>query len=226
MSTLAIYSRRIRLSLRGCRPKLSLQLQLFEEEFCLNFFGFIITLPFLDRWHREPHEILESWGFYWSGDIVLCWGDKCKFIHMPWEFRHVKTEVLRPDGTWVPRVASYETGKSITNSKGVVVIEGGKEPDGRETWTLPYRYCLRRSSWEVQQRTATIHVERMEWRRKWTRWCPWFAKVRQYIEVEFSDEVGERTGSWKGGCIGCSYEMRKGETPQETLRRMEQERKF
>lgn len=46
------------------------------------------------------------------------------------------------------------------------------------------------------------------------------------IDVQFSDEVGERTGSWKGGTIGCGYNMLPGESPLDTLRRMEAERKF
>lgn len=46
------------------------------------------------------------------------------------------------------------------------------------------------------------------------------------IDVEFNAEVGERTGSWKGGCIGCGYQMNPNETPLQALRRMEAERKF
>lgn len=84
----------------------------------------------------------------------------------------------------------------------------------------PYRYQLR--SGEVQERTATIQVET----RLWTRpWLPWRKFVRA-IDIEFSDEVGERTGSWKGGTTGCGYHMLPGETPVECLRRMERERKF
>lgn len=89
-----------------------------------------------------------------------------------------------------------------------------------EPETHPYRYVLRRG--EVQERTATINVERR------TRTRPWVPRklVSTYINVKFSDEVGERSGSWKGGCVGCGYDMKPGETPLETLRRMERERKF
>lgn len=84
----------------------------------------------------------------------------------------------------------------------------------------PYRYRLR--SGEIQERTATIRAEEREWRR-W--WLP-SRKISRYIDIDFDVEVGERTGTWKGGTLGCGYEMRAGETPAETLRRMEQERKF
>lgn len=84
----------------------------------------------------------------------------------------------------------------------------------------PYRYTLRNGT--VQERTATIQAEY----RRWTRyWWPRVMEVRA-IDVQFSDEVGERTGSWKGGTIGCGYNMLPGESPLDTLRRMEAERKF
>lgn len=89
-----------------------------------------------------------------------------------------------------------------------------------EPQTHSYTYTLK--SGVVQERTATIKVET----RKWTRfWIP-FKRTIKSIDITFNDEVGERSGSWKGGCIGCSYEMLPNETPLQTLRRMELERKF
>ena len=84
----------------------------------------------------------------------------------------------------------------------------------------PYRYVLRGG--EVQERIATIKAER----RLWTR--PWLPHKREsrYIDIEFNNEVGERTGSWKGGVLGCSYDMLPGDTPLDALRRMEAERRF
>lgn len=86
--------------------------------------------------------------------------------------------------------------------------------------THPYRYFLK--SGEVQERTATIYA----FTQRWTRpWIPWKLVVNS-IDINFSEEVGERSGSWKGGCTGCSYDMRPGEKPVDTLKRMERERKF
>jgi hypothetical protein len=84
---------------------------------------------------------------------------------------------------------------------------------------LPYRYVLR--SGTVQERTATIGVSEREYRWRWFMWLPRPRMVKRTI-----DQVGERSGSWKGGCLGCSYELRPGETPDDCLRRMERERKF
>ena len=86
--------------------------------------------------------------------------------------------------------------------------------------THPYKYTLR--SGEIQERTATIQVET----RLWTR--PWIPRklFKRTIDVQFNDEVGERTGSWKGGVLGCGYDMLPNESPLQTLRRMERERVF
>ena len=205
--------RRIKRSIRGCRPRLAFGLDLFEEEYCLNLFGFLIALPFLDRWHREPHEIMESWGFYYdyhNASLVICRGSKTKFIHMPWQYDHMndKHMVQLEDGSWEPYRPSW-------HSDG---------EDSRFIQEFEYKYVLKNNV--TQLRLAKVYVDRREWRRKCLWYIPWFAKKRQSLNVEFSSEVGERTGSWKGGVIGCGTDMKKGETAEQALRRMERERVF
>jgi len=73
---------------------------------------------------------------------------------------------------------------------------------------------------------TTFYVEQREWRRKWLEWTSLFSIVRTSIDVHFSKEVGSRKGSWKGGTIGCGYEILKNETPMDCIKRMEKERKF
>jgi len=207
--------KRIRRSLRGCRPRVSLGLDLFgggsgEHHYCVDVFGYLIDLPFLDRYCYEPKEMMDRWGFYLhERSVVFCWGSRHKSFRFPWDLEHLKCEVMRPDGTWVK--------ESHTWDKDYV-------PDGRWLGVYPYTYKLRNG--EIQERTATVHVERREWRWLWFMWCPWTALVRKSIDVRFDDEVGERTGSWKGGCIGTGYTMKAGESAEECLRRMERERVF
>lgn len=157
--------------------------------------------PYMREWQR--------WGFSLCDDAVhFGWGEAIKIWSLPWfSMVHQRHEVRRADGSWVPFIGSWETGN-----------------DGREMFAFPYTYKLRRG--EVQERIAKVHVDRRAWRRKGFQWTRAFEMVRQSIEVEFDDEVGERSGSWKGGCVGCGYEMKQGETPEQTLRRMENERKF
>lgn len=189
----------------GDRPHFSLHVHLF-------WVSLYISLPFLNRWAWEPHEIMEGWGFSYHGGqmgLHLRWGRHTKVAEMPWhDWVHLSHEVRRPDGSWVPYVGSWEH---------------EKEPDGRETWEYPYRYLLK--SGEKQEVTATVHVERRTWCLRALRRTR-FRKVRYSIDVEFSDEVGEGRGSWKGGTVGCGYELLPGETALQCLRRMEQERRF
>lgn len=202
--------RKFRRENEDARLRFTLELCLFDDDggFSLCFFGFWFPLYFLDRFAYEPHEMMESWGFTYCRQeacIHLNWGRHCKIIDMPWDWSHIKHEVRRPDGSWVPHVGSYEVGPD-------------KPPDGRWAETYPFRYVL--NSGEVQNRMATVYVDRHERRRKFLKWCPWFASKQPYIWVEFNDEVGE------GGTVGCGYELRRNETPLECLRRMERERRF
>lgn len=209
MIDVSTYKYRIKRSLRGCRLRPSIGLCLFEEGYCADVFGYLISLPFLDRWHHYPDEIMERWGAYYQDNaVVFNWKNSYKFIHMPWDWDHIKTEVRRPDETWAKKHYSWD----------------GGEPDDRWGGTYPYTYTLKNGT--VQERLATIFVERREWRRKFLKWCPLFAKVRISLDISFNGEVGEQSGSWKGGTIGCGWDLKKGESPLDALRRMEKERKF
>lgn len=195
-------------------PGWSVTLCLFGEAYSLHLGALwthaYITLPFLQRWHREPEGVMEAWGASsFDGAVHISWGPWTKVLRLPWrDWTQTAHDVLRADGSWAPFVGSWER---------------DKEPDGRHNETHPYRYLLR--SGEKQERTATIYVERRRRKLRWLRWLP-LARTRYAIDVAFNDEVGERTGSWKGGTIGCGYELRPDETPRECLQRMESERRF
>jgi hypothetical protein len=121
---------------------------------------------------------------------------------LPWfswifEFHHWAS----PDGNW---------------------IDGGYE-NAEKAYSEKHDYTYVLNSGEIQKRSAIVRKEERQWHRKW---FPFIKMNRKTIDVEFNDEVGERTGSWKGGCVGCGYDMKKGESMLDTLRRMEKERKF
>ena len=182
----------------------------------VHFLLLNMFLHFPLRWipssKREPYiREWQQWGFTVCDDAVhFHWNECIKVWNLPW-FSSVfqRHEVRRPDGSWVPYIGSWEQDKG---------------QDGREVFVFPYTYRLRRG--EIQERTATVYVDRMAWRRRGFEWTRLSEKERQSISVEFSDEVGEHSGSWKGGCTGCGWTMLPGETPEQTLRRMERERIF
>ena len=119
------------------------------------------------------------------------------------------------------------------------VFEGHWIKDKSGTWTLvkndsylfreesaysethPYVYTL--NSGVVQNRMATCTIERRKWHRKW---FPWMTQQIDVIDIEFNEEVGERSGSWKGGTIGCSFEMKPDDTIKTALQRMQDTREF
>lgn len=185
----------------------------FEDHFSLHLHlwqpNIFITLPFLSRWHREPHDMMETWGFsFHANDVHLNWGNKTKVINMPWALDWYRSSHLRYDGTWRHEYPNRRMGDDTRDWK--------KE--------LPYRYVTK--SGKVQEVIATITVEETEWRPRMTKWTRRFAKVRRCIDVSFSKGVGEGVDSWKGGVYGTGWKMLPGETPEEALRRMEREAKF
>lgn len=178
-----------------------------EDHWSLNIFGLWITLfaakvPSVDG--------LETWSFSLSrNEIYLRWGKRYKFIYMPWSLDHHRGEVMLKDGSFVPM------GKW-----------NDPEPENLYRETFPYHYLRRNGT--VQSTTATVTVERRSW--CWRAWpfrvFRWPSKTETSIDVKFADEIGERTGSWKGGCVGCGYGLKPGETPKKCLQRMQEERRF
>jgi hypothetical protein len=86
-----------------------------------------------------------------------------------------------------------------------------------------HSYEYRLADGTVQHRTAKCTMEYRVWSRKW---LPLLQTIRNSIDIEFSDEVGERSGSWKGGVMGCGFDTIPGDTIESALRRMERTRKF
>lgn len=166
------------------------------------------------------------WGFYiyYHGflsetQLVICKGKKNKYISFPWNLEWYRTSYLESWGAGQPMVWLTET---KGQRKDYYDSEKWKDKFWNETY--PYIYVL--ESGEVQERLATVKVEEREWRRRWLPFTTLFNQVIRSIAVTFDKEVGERTGTWKGGTIGCGWDLKPDESPYQCLKRMEQERKF
>lgn len=188
-------------------------------------FLFNIFAPFMAVKSEPKDGMMDIWGATWHNDgcigscfanIHLNWGDKCKILHLPWEYDWVRTSKLRPNGqSW----AHQREAAHLDAFQRYRIFDA--EPHWEETY--PFRYT--RKNGEVQDRDATVKVIEMEWRQRWLKWCPLFAKVRKSIDISFDKEVGERSGSWKGGVIGMGYDMLPGESALDTLRRLQEDSK-
>lgn len=153
-----------------------------------------------------------GWGWQFSDDTFsLNFGRRSLTLDIPFlRAYHTDTQILDT----VTREVLWRSGK------GRYDWAAREATIKKSSQTLPYRYVC--DNGEVQDVDARVHVERWVWRRKWTP----LKIVKTSMEVQFSEEVGERRGSWKGGCVGCSYYLRPGESVEQCLRRMESERRF
>ncbi len=74
-----------------------------------------------------------------------------------------------------------------------------------------------------EELTANTVVEEREWKfgEGYFKWLSLFRrkKIRRDLDIQFSGETGQRKGSWKGGTVGHSIEMRPGELHEEAFRR-------
>jgi len=149
-------------------------------------------------------------------ELWLVWGKKRNHIKLPWALQWVRTSTLLNDDTWFNEVK----GKRLDwNSKEYGSYDWLEENKHKETY--PYT-----DNYDNSIVNATITLREREWRPRWFKWTKLFAKTYRDIDINFDKEVGKQKGSWKGGVLGCSYEMKKGETPLKCLQRMSRERKF
>ena len=166
-----------------------------------------------------------AWGFNYHDDTIWIYiggggnfegGKKWKTFSMPWEFDWVRTSTYLRDETWF-----NETSKKGVSWKG--------EGYGTQKWlsenkwskTLPFI-----DKYDNTTVNATISVTVREWRPRALKWTSLFSRIKKQIDIEFDNEVGREKGSYKGGTLGCSYEMREGESPEQCLKRMEEARNF
>ena len=174
---------------------------------------FYISLPI--KTGKTDNCDWKTWGFdFYANSLVIYLGTKSKYIGFPFfSLEWLSTEILLKDGTWE---------KETKGNRKEFYLDDWK--DKKETHIFDFKYVLKNGN--IQERKATVTTERRTWYRKYFKWFPKLNYVRATINIEFSDEVGERTGSWKGGTIGCGYDLKKGETVEQCFRRMETERKF
>ena len=217
-------------------PRLGLELYLnrgtyFDQRYAINFalgWGkFMVRLPFktklkegcdMPRYgvavHSDTFWIYKG-GYYDESigqvqDRNSSWSWYLPFF--AWEFDWHK--IKGKDGNW----RTMGRGR-LGERSGIDSWDFRKE--SAYTEVHPYTYKLK--SGVVQERTATCTVEERKWHRKW---FPFLTKLHRVIDIEFNEEVGERSGSWKGGVLGCSYPLQQNESVLQCLKRMEVEREL
>ncbi len=128
---------------------------------------------------------------------------KCYFL--PWrEWRQISHVLIAPDGT----VSRNFAGEFQSLYEQIAALP--KE-----------RYEI--EDYDGTRITVETYIEERIWRRG-VGWCRWLGYVtpkkrRRSLDLHFLSEVGPGKGSWKGGVVGTSIEMRPGETSEQAMRR-------
>lgn len=196
-----------------------------ELHIALFFFCCIITMPFKSK--KFPYGDCDapkygiaihgnSFWVYLGGNGNFGGGNKW----WTWDIPFVSTIHIRHDVECV-------------DSEGKLKMVSASELESKD----PYMYYAENKSinrynyeytdtYDNEKIDTVFWVEEREWRRKWLTWTKIGRIVNRYIEIKFKKEVGKRKGSWKGGCIGCSYNLLPNESPMDCIKRMERERCF
>ena len=178
---------------------------------CLGWGVLFIKLPFRTGIYQCK---VPNYGvYYFDKSLWFCWGMKLYSFYMPYKWDWVRTSLLLKNGDWEHETRSH-------------ILDYYTEEYRKKLWLENYNYTYILKDGTEQRRIATVGVEEREWRWHWFKWFPYIRKIEKVIDVSFNEGIGEETGSWKGDCMGCGYEMLPGETPYDTLSRMERERKF
>ena len=188
------------------------------------FFGWgniYLRLPYNTGMDNESENPEYGCNTYTNGgfinEIWFCWGKKRRHIDLPWALQWVRTSTKMKDGyDWF-----HETKKNKLEWKNNLIGCYDWLEENKYKETHPYV-----DNYDKSTVNATLSIVEREWRPRWFKWTNIFSKISKTIDVDFDKEVGKKKGSWKGGVLGCGYEMKKGETPLQCLQRMEKERKF
>lgn len=197
-------------------PEFGLKLFLrnsYNDEFCvfglnLGWGGFSFNLPFMKPKGVDGEIFFKEkqYGIRLVGNTILYdWGTKGGMWDIPFvSSKVVRKEVFTDGMVWEETAPiSYPT----------------KYPPKE----FVFDYCYTRRSGQKQNVVATAKLERYTIKRKW---IPFYRQKKQSLWVKFSSEIGEGTGSWKGGVVGCGCDLNPGESVEDAIRRMEREKRF
>lgn len=135
---------------------------------------------------------------------------------LPWtQWRHVRRSLYGLDGE---HVLSEPQGVGYGSSEYEAFRLAEEASPARHFAFLDF---------DGERLTARTRIEEREWRfgEGWFKWLSVFREplVKRSLDLWFSGETGSRKGSWKGGTLGHSIELRPGELHEAAFRRYCQE---
>ena len=132
--------------------------------------------------------------------------DKQKGFFLPWgEWEHVRHTLYNLDGS--VHVASV----------------GDKYKEWEEARKSVPKAEFNCKDFDGMEFATTAFIEEREWRRGvgWFKWLRWFVqpKISRSLDLRFSEPIGRRKDSWKGGTTGHGINMQPNESVKSAFQR-------
>lgn len=195
-------------------------------------------------WWKVPEGANNQWenksyrfGFYFYNTdakklfelIVVFWKNWDKTFYMPWSYECHHIIIEGKDGRrYIEFYKDYKKRRIRAekyNCRPLPVTDIFDIYDKPTFyWEEPYEYTL--NDGKVQRCIGMYHIEEREWRPRATYWLPIFKITRKDLEIKLTDEIGEKSGTWKGGCTGFGRAILPGEDPHTAYQRIMKESKF
>jgi len=190
-----------------------------KVDFSFGWGQFLINIPFIKSGIDECDPpvygfcLNGSEGMWFPDSICLHWDTNTRYIDLPWAYNWFGTSLLCKDSSWV-----YQKDERIKR-ENLPICED-------DLFSESYDFVYTLESGVEQHRVATVVVEKREWRPSWMKWTKLFSKTNKSIQVSFDGEVGEHSGTWRGGTKTTSYPIKGNETPKQCLDRMSRDKKM
>lgn len=200
---------------------------MYEDEsnplICVTL-GHVFIQMKIPNWLKPNH----SYGFQSFDGYLHCFfgSEKHQFSwQLPWSWQITRVDLLKPDGS----VLIHNDRKTVQRPhrvpgvktvywNDVFNLESFNPPklgmstadtDSPIGEVYPFKWVLKDGTIQ-ETKVMLLGIER-EWRWKWFQRLPFPRLINRSVEINFQHEVGEKAGSWKGGLMGTSCPLQKGE---------------
>lgn len=177
---------------------------------CIGIYKLFISIPLYSYKSKEYENPMDypRLGFVYSGMLLVYYWKDYKGFFMPWEYELVKHDILYPGGE------VYMSSDCTKNSKRTSWYE--LEHKDHLVKTINLEHKLKDGT--LQNVKVKLRGEEMFFKMRMLKWLP-FHRSSRYVDFEFSEEVGEGTGSYKGGLLQTSAELKLGESLEKAFYR-------
>ena len=173
------------------------------------------------------------WDAYNTKGEYLCPGNHLREWSYKYEARYRRKgspDYIEDDETCFFTVARFVYPKSEQVARDAAIFCDYQNFSDVSSDVQIYQFFKYKDHYDGKELWAKCNIEEREWiRGKW----PWMRKLLKYVpgcrmirramNIEFSDEVGSRKGSWKGGITGMDYDMLRGESMSDAFARFQKD---